>query len=75
MTGLATSSGPTLLGKLRALDKSLSATDGPFDPTWLDELADLLPTIIAQIERLTTERDEAQRNYIACIQRYTAIGG
>ena len=50
MTGLATSSGPTLLGKLRALDKSLSATDGPFDPTWLDELADLLPQIIAALD-------------------------
>ena len=63
MTGLATSSGPTLLGKLRALDKSLSATDGPFDPTWLDELADLLPQIIAQIER--DAKDAARLEFLA----------
>ena len=50
MSGLASSSGPTLLDKLRALDKSLSATDGPFDPAWLDELADLLPEILAALK-------------------------
>ena len=39
------------------------------------DLADLLPEIVAALQTLTNERDEAQRDYIACVQRYTAIGG
>lgn len=56
MTGLATSSGPTLLGKLRALEERVSATRhiNAFNFTAvMSELADLLPEIIAQIESTT----------------------
>jgi hypothetical protein len=51
MTGLAHSSGPTLLGKLRALQDVLSDAD-PF--IWRgaqNQLVSLLPEIVAQIAR------------------------
>lgn len=61
MTGLATSSGPTLLGKLRALENRYNATVDDYDGNQsavnyahqcaAHDLADLLPQIIAQIER------------------------
>ena len=73
----STPSATTLLGKLRALEEQRndSRLDVYAHRMVRSDLADLLPQIIAQIEQLTTERDEAQRYYIDCVLRYTAIGG
>lgn len=60
MTTLTTSSAPTLLGKLRALEERIHADDGSGEWSHDDDddcreaiyaLADLLPAVIAELER------------------------
>ena len=64
-----------LLGKLRALEAQMRDCSSWDRGTAQTDLAGLLPEIVAALQTLTNERDEAQRDYIACVQRYTAIGG
>ena len=78
MTGLATSSGPTLLGKLRALEERMVERRGMLrQATTPDqihamhraraELADLLPQIIAQID--SDAQDAARYRWLRSGQR------
>lgn len=67
MTGLATSSGPTLLGNLRALESRIDESEKLFSRGPIGELADLLPQIIAEIER--DAQDAARYRWLRSGQR------
>lgn len=77
MTGLASSTGPTLLGKLRALESRYNTTVDDYDGNQsavnyahqcaAHDLADLLPQIIAQIE--SDAKDAARYRWLRSGQR------
>lgn len=68
MTGLASSTGPTLLGKLRALEERIDSAEYVEERIFdFADLANLLPQIIAEID--SDAQDAARYRWLRSGQR------